>query len=74
MVRAGLENWALFDLAARRGLRDLARAEVAKAYNQLGGCQYQGCAQPPWYWTTDYAVLSEARRNVAQALMNAGVH
>ncbi|HVW27584.1 MAG TPA: glycoside hydrolase domain-containing protein [Polyangiaceae bacterium] len=74
MVRSGLEDWALFDLAARNGLGDVARAAVATAYTQLGGCQYQGCNPPAWYWKTDYGLLSEARRTVAQALMNAGVH
>jgi hypothetical protein len=74
MVRAGLQDWTLFKLAAQHGLRDTTRAEVSKAYTQLGGCQYQGCKIPAWYWKTDYAVLSEARRNVAQALIKAGVH
>jgi hypothetical protein len=30
--------------------------------------------KPAWYWKTDYTLLSEVRRNVAQALMAAGVH
>jgi hypothetical protein len=50
------------------------KTEVAKAYTQMGGCTYQGCDQPPSYWTTDYATLSSARKNVAVALMQAGVH
>jgi hypothetical protein len=74
MVRAGLEDWALFKLAAQNGLGDMAHTEVAKAYTQMGGCTYQGCNQPPSYWTTDYATLSSARKNVAVALMQAGVH
>jgi hypothetical protein len=72
-VRAGLQDWALFSLAAQHGLRDVVRAEVSRVYAQLGGCQYQGCVQPDWYWKTDYELLSTARRNVAHALMNAGV-
>jgi hypothetical protein len=74
MVRTGLEDWALFELAAQHGLGDVARAAVATVYTQLGGCQYQGCIQPPWYWKTDYDLLSAVRRNVATALMSAGVH
>lgn len=62
------------NLAARNGLGDVARTAVATVYTQLGGCQYQGCNPPAWYWKTDYALLSQARRTVAQALMNAGVH
>ena len=73
MVRAGLEDWALFQLAAQRGMGDVARVAVATAYNQLGGCRYQGCVIPEWYWKTDYDLLSNARRTVALALMNAGV-
>jgi hypothetical protein len=74
MVRTGLQDWALFKLASDNGLADLAHAEVSKAYTQLGGCTYQGCNQPAWYWKTDYAVLSEVRRNIAQALVQAGIH
>jgi hypothetical protein len=74
MVRTGLADWALFKLAAANGLGDMAKGEVSKVYNQMGGCTYQGCNQPAWYWKTDYALMSEARRNVAQALMAAGIH
>jgi hypothetical protein len=74
MVRAGMQDWALFQLAAAHGLGDTVRAEVARAYNQLGGCEWSGCTPPAWYWKTDYALLSEVRRNVAQALMASGVH
>jgi hypothetical protein len=74
MVRTGLEDWALFKLASQHGLGDMAHTEVAKAYNQMGGCEWQGCNPPAWYWKTDYAILSEVRRTIAQALMNAGVH
>jgi hypothetical protein len=74
MVRAGLQDWALFKLANDHNLGATARTQVATAYTQLGGCQYQGCNQPAWYWKTDYAILAAARRNVAQALISAGVH
>lgn len=74
MVRAGMQDWGLFKLAADNGLTDVARAQVATAYNQLGGCEWSGCNPPAWYWKTDYAVLGAARHAVADALMNAGVH
>ena len=73
MVRAGMQDWALFQLAVDHGLGQVAKTEVAKAYNQLGGCEWSGCNPPAWYWKTDYALMSEVRRNVAQALMDAGV-
>lgn len=73
MVRAGMQDWALFKVAADNGLLDVARTQVATAYNQLGGCGWSGCSVPEWYWNTDYAVLTAARRAIAEALMNAGV-
>jgi hypothetical protein len=74
MVRAGLQDWALFRLADRNKLTDTVRKQVATAYQQMGGCTYQGCPQPSFYWKTDYKILSDARRAVASALINAGVH
>ncbi len=73
-VRAGMQDWALFQLAETHGLGAQARAEVARAYNQLGGCEWSGCSPPAWYWKTDHALLADVRRNVAAALMAAGVH
>jgi Domain of unknown function (DUF4091)/Family of unknown function (DUF6067) len=71
MTRAGLQDWALFLLADRTGKRDAARAEVAKVYSQMGGCDYTGCnpANGSWYWKTDYDLMSGARRNVVTALL-----
>jgi len=74
MVRSGLEDWALFKLANDHGLGNMARMQVARAYSQFGGCTYQGCTIPPFYWKTDYDLLTEVRRNIATALMSAGVH
>ncbi len=73
MVRAGMQDWAPFKLAAERGLGSSARTEVEKVYSQLAGCGWSGCAKPAWYWKTDHALMAEARRNVAQALAQAGV-
>jgi hypothetical protein len=74
MVRAGVQDWALFKLADQHSLTDMVRTQVSTAYEQMGGCQYQGCNQPSWYWKTDYKILSDARRAIATALINAGVH
>ena len=52
----------------------MVRTQVSTAYQQMGGCTYQGCPQPSFYWKTDYKILSDARRAVATALINAGVH
>jgi hypothetical protein len=71
MVRAGLQDWALFILAERRGVGDYARAQVAQAYTQLGGCWWQGCNIPGFYWKWDDATLSQIRRNIAQAILAA---
>lgn len=61
-------------LAAQHGLTNLVRTQVSTAYQQMGGCQYRGCNQPSWYWKTDSKILSDARRAIATALINAGVH
>jgi hypothetical protein len=71
MVRAGMQDWALFKLAADKGLVDVARAQVATAYQQFGGCDWSGCSPPEWYWKTDNDVLIAARRAIAEAVMAA---
>ncbi len=72
MIRAGLQDWALFRLAQQYGLNTYARAQVNTAYSQFGGCDGQGC--PPklngqWYWKWDEATLAQARHNIAQAIL-----
>lgn len=69
MVRAGLQDWALFKLAESLGLGNYARQQVALAYTQLGGCGWQGCTIPGFYWKTDAALMAQVRHNVAQAIM-----
>jgi len=68
MIRAGLQDWALFDLAQQFGLADYARAQVATAYSQLGG---SAPINGSWYWKWDDATLAQARQNVAQAIIAA---
>jgi hypothetical protein len=74
MVRLGLQDWALFRLAEQRGLGAYARGQVAQAYGQFGGCEWQGC--PPklngeFFWKSDPALLAQVRRSIAQAIMAA---
>jgi hypothetical protein len=74
MIRAGLQDWALFDLAEQYGLKAYARAQIEQAYSQLGGCSWAGCPPPvngSWYWKWDDATLASARHNIAQAIINA---
>jgi hypothetical protein len=76
MTRAGLQDWALFLLADRNNLRDLAKRELGAVYSQLGACEYQGCDPPlngSWFWKTDYDLMNTARRNIVTALL-AGAH
>jgi len=70
MIRAGLQDWALFDLADERGLGDFARDEVARVYGQFHGCDWSGCAPPisGFYWNTDESLMNEIRKNVADAI------
>ncbi len=74
MVRAGLQDWALFALADQHGLGDYARTQVATVYGQLGGCEWDGC--PPkvngqFFWKTDDALMTQARHAIAVAIMAA---
>jgi hypothetical protein len=71
MTRSGLQDWALFLLADRAGKRDMAKTQVATVYSQLGGCDYSGCnpINGSWYWKTDYALMSTARKNIVSALL-----
>lgn len=60
MTRAGIRDRTMLHVSVTAGLRvselvglrldDVARAEVARAYNQLGGCGWSGCSPPAWYW------------------------
>jgi hypothetical protein len=72
MTRSGLQDWALFLLADRNGMRDAAKTQVATVYGQLGGCDYTGCPKPlngTWYWKTDYTMMQAARRSIVNALL-----
>ena len=70
MIRAGLQDWALFKLAEQSGLTNTARAQVALAYAQLGGCGWSGCQIPAWYWKWDDVTLAAVRQTIAQAIIN----
>jgi hypothetical protein len=72
MVRSGLQDWSLFLLAERNGLRNQVMSELANVYDRMGGCSWSGCPGPPnksWYWRTDYALMSTARRNAVNAML-----
>jgi hypothetical protein len=74
MVRAGLQDWALFRLAEQKGLSALARAQVDTVYGQLGGCQWQGCpakVNGQFFWKADDTLMQQARHNIALAIINA---
>jgi hypothetical protein len=71
MVRQGLQDWALFALAERKGLGATVRTEVAKIYSQLGGCTYQGCPAPGggFFWKSDEAAMAQIRKTVVEAIL-----
>jgi hypothetical protein len=66
MVRQGLQDWAVFQLAEQKGRGAQARASVAKVYAQLGGCTYAGCPTPAggFYWKSDEALVAQVRAEV----------
>ena len=73
MIRAGLQDWALFTQADALGLGAYAREQVARVYGQFGGCSWDGCAPPVsgFYWTTDETTMNEIRKNIADAIIGA---
>jgi hypothetical protein len=70
-LRLGLQDYALFALAAQHGLTDLVRTQIATVYSQLGGCDDPSCPTPAggFYWKTDEAALQAIRRTIAQAII-----
>jgi hypothetical protein len=74
MVRQGLQDWALFQLADQMGLGTQARARVAKVYSQLGGCTYDGCPVPAggFFWKSDEALVAQVRAEIAALVMPQG--
>jgi hypothetical protein len=72
VIRAGLQDWALFKLAESRGYTNYVRSEVARVYGQLGGCDWSGCPAPvngQFYWLTDAALMDQVRHNVAMKIL-----
>jgi hypothetical protein len=72
VIRAGLQDWALFKLAEQRGFGAYARDQVARAYGQLGRCEWSGC--PPivngqFLWKNDGALLDNVRHNIAMKIL-----
>jgi hypothetical protein len=72
VIRAGLQDWALFKLAEQRGYGTYARDQVARVYGQLGRCTWSGC--PPivngqFLWKNDAALLEEVRHNIAMKIL-----
>ena len=72
MIRAGLQDWALLDLADDLGLGDYAREQVARVYGQFQGCDGDGCAPPisGFYSMTDVVLMDEIRQNIAEAIVS----
>jgi len=73
MIRAGLQDWALFKLAEQYGLSNYARSQVAQAYGQLGGCTWSGCVpvNGSFFWKSDDALMMQIRHNIALAILAA---
>lgn len=73
MIRAGLQDWALFALADKLGLGDHAREQASEVYGQFHGCSWSGCAPPisGFYWKTDVEKMDRIRKNIADAIVQA---
>ena len=70
MIREGLQDWALFQLAEQKGLTAYARSQIAHAYGQLGGCTWSGCApvNGKFFWLTKAPLLAGIRHNIAMKI------
>lgn len=72
VIRQGLQDWALFELADQEGYTDYARSEVARVYGQFGGCDWSGCPDPvngEFYWLADAELMDEVRHNIAMMIL-----
>jgi hypothetical protein len=72
IIRAGLQDWALFKLAEQLGYGPSAREQVARVYGQLGRCEWSGC--PPlvngqFMWKNDAALIESVRHNIAMKIL-----
>jgi hypothetical protein len=69
-IRNGLQDWALFKLAADKGKNDYARSQIGQVYSQLGACNWRGCRplNGRFYWQSDEAAMSQIRRNIAMVI------
>lgn len=75
MIRAGLQDWALFKLAEEHGLTNYARQEVSRVYGQLGGCTWGGCPAPvngQFFWLADAGLMDTVRHNIAMRILGIG--
>ena len=83
MIREGLQDWALFNLATTRGLGAFAKSEVALAYSQFGACPWSGCTllngaldakgnpvPPAFMWKSSDTLMAQIRDCIAQAIMS----
>jgi hypothetical protein len=70
MVRQGLQDWALLQLAEQKGYGDQARTSVSKVYSQLGNCSYDGCPKPlgDFLWKSDESLVVQVRSEIAALL------
>lgn len=71
MIRAGMQDWALFNLADDLGLGEMAREQVSEVYGQFHGCDWSGCAPPisGFYWKTDVTKMDQIRKSIADAII-----
>lgn len=69
MIRQGLQDWALFNYAATKGLTSAVQTQVKTVYTQLGGTSPAPANAP--YWQTDDTKMDAARTAVINAILGA---
>ncbi|HEY4720903.1 MAG TPA: glycoside hydrolase domain-containing protein, partial [Anaerolineae bacterium] len=71
-IRAGLQDWALFNLAAQLGYGTYARDQVSQVYGQLGRCEWSGCpalVNGQFLWLNDPTLMEQVRHNIAMKIL-----
>ena len=66
-IRDGLEDWEMFLLAEKAGMRDPCRKEVEKVYTRLGGSSDESAAGKT-FWSRDDSAMWAVRDTIARMI------
>jgi hypothetical protein len=67
MIRQGLQDWALFRAADRKGLTAYVQQQVDTVYRQFGAEEPAPAGKP--YWSTNESAMNAIRAAVVQKIL-----